>query len=257
VRRLETTLLTFGLNSNPRDKRLLDELAIVRKCAGKVRDMDVLTSDVLTIKQPGEQDCLVELIEHLGAKRKKFARKLHRCIDAENARMRRDLKHNIRRLVRSVKEASARPDDSNIVPGTLAKIVSLYSELMKPVRLGRNNLHEYRLKVKELRNVLQLSNQTTDRKFLERLDEVKNTIGDWHDWEVLNAIAKEVLRHGISCGLMKYLQASTDSKYKRALSLTQHLRHDLIRPRSVRTKDSSKFPQTLSGFVSAIAEPRS
>src|SRR4051794_40555388 len=64
TRRLETTFTTLGLDSNRKAKRVLRDLAGVRKRAGKVRDMDVLTADALTIKHEGEQDCLVQLLEH-------------------------------------------------------------------------------------------------------------------------------------------------------------------------------------------------
>src|SRR5262245_46590370 len=73
ARRLETTFGTLSIHSNARLKRLLADLAVVRKRAGKVRDMDVLTADVMTIKHDDEQDCLVQLLEHLGAERKRFA----------------------------------------------------------------------------------------------------------------------------------------------------------------------------------------
>src|SRR5437879_4240766 len=72
-RRLETTFTTLGLNSKKKVKQLLGDLAAVRKRAGKVRDMDVLTADALTVEHDGEQDCLVQLLEHLGAARSKGA----------------------------------------------------------------------------------------------------------------------------------------------------------------------------------------
>ena len=63
--------------------------------------------------------------------------------------------------------------------------------LKRPVRLNRNNLHPYRLKVKELRNVLQLSNRADDIEFVEKLGQVKDAIGDWHDWEELVRIPRK------------------------------------------------------------------
>ena len=54
TRSLETTLITLGLDSKRKVKRVLRGLADVRKRAGRVRDMDVLTADALTIKEDGE-----------------------------------------------------------------------------------------------------------------------------------------------------------------------------------------------------------
>src|SRR6185369_1892035 len=63
IRNLEATFSTVGLDSKRGVRRLLRELRDVRKGAGKVRDMDVLTGNALTLKQDGEQDCLVQLLE--------------------------------------------------------------------------------------------------------------------------------------------------------------------------------------------------
>jgi len=57
-----------------------------------------------------------------------------------------------------------------------------------------------------LRDVLQLSDRPGDREFLEKLGEVKDAIGEWHDWEELIAMATQLLDHGTSCKLIKHLK---------------------------------------------------
>ena len=76
----------------------------------------------------------------------------------------------------------------------------------------------------ELRDVLQLSEQERDGEFLAKLGDVKDAIGDWHDWEELIGISTQLLDHGDSCRLLRDLRAISDSKYERALSLTNDLR---------------------------------
>jgi|KBSSwiStaDraftv2_1062776.scaffolds.fasta_scaffold169787_2 CHAD domain-containing protein len=253
TRRLETTFGTLSLHSSAGLKRLLGDLAVVRKRAGKVRDMDVLTADVMNIQQDSEQDCLVQLLEHLGAERKRFARKLRRRIDAANPEFRHNLKRSAKRLLKRLKEADRHPADSAATHAAMARTLSLSSGLMEPVRLSRSNLHEYRLKVKELRNVLQLSAHPDDSTFLKKLDEVKDAIGDWHDWKRLTDIAKDVLQHGPSCELLKHLQKTSDSKFERALKLTEQLRHDYVRAKTPRAKRSSKLSVPVVKAVAAIA----
>jgi CHAD domain-containing protein len=51
ARRLEATVEALGLDSKRREKRLLRDLAQVRKRAGKVRDMDVFTGHLLGLPQ--------------------------------------------------------------------------------------------------------------------------------------------------------------------------------------------------------------
>ena len=80
------------------------------------------------------------------------------------------------------------------MPATMAKAIKLSSQLKSPPRLSRSTLHPYRLKVKELRDVLQLSDRTADKDFLKELGEVKDAIGEWHDWEELTSIAGQSAR---------------------------------------------------------------
>src|SRR5688572_9949968 len=94
ARSLETTFSTLGLDGKKSVKRLLRSLGDVRRRAGKVRDMDVLTAHALAIKERREQDCHVQLLEYLGAERRKYARKLRAEIDRTDPRLRRDLKQN-------------------------------------------------------------------------------------------------------------------------------------------------------------------
>jgi CHAD domain-containing protein len=76
-RRIEAMVQALKLTSRRNERRLLQELAPVRKKAGKVRDMDVLTGFSATL-HPDEEQCLIELIEYLGAERYRQCRKL-RC----------------------------------------------------------------------------------------------------------------------------------------------------------------------------------
>ena len=201
--------------------------------------MDVLTAQALTVNHEGEQDCLVQLLEHLGAKRNKYTKKLRHVVATDSPQLRRNLKRNSKRVERLLEQAENNPADSDAVPVIAAKAKTLSSELHSPARLNRHNLHTYRLKVKELRDVLQLSNRPGDEEFLEKLGQVKDSIGEWHDWEELIAIATQLLDHGTSCELIKRLKDTSNSKYERALSLTDHLRSQYLKARGQerRTRD--------------------
>src|SRR5262245_52226608 len=255
-RSLETTFTTLGLDSKTKVKRLLRDLRHVRKGAGKVRDMDVLTANALTIKQGGEQDCLVQLLEHLGAERNKHARKLKRVIETNTPQLRRNLKRNSKRVEKILEQAVNNPEDSDATPATMAKAIRMASELNSPARLRRDNLHPYRLKVKELRNVLQLSDRAGGEEFIKTLGEVKDAIGDWHDWEELIAVASQVLDHGASCKLIMRLKAISNARYENALSLTSRLRsHYLMaRPKNGNHARRTLLSNPVLRATSAIAE---
>jgi CHAD domain-containing protein len=237
-------------------RRLLGGLKKVRKRAGKVRDMDVLTGHAITVNPSGEQDCLVQLMEYLGAERKQYASKLRRVVKEDGRGLRRDLKRNRKRVIKLLKQEKDGSADSKAVSLTMAKAVQLSAELNSPARLSKSNLHRYRLKVKELRDVLLLSAQAGDEEFLRTLEEVKDAIGEWHDWEELISIAMKLLNHGARCKLIKHLRTISDSKYERALFLTRHLRSNYLQPRN-QPGPGHEGPGTLSApvisVVSAVA----
>jgi hypothetical protein len=82
------------------------------------------------------------------------------------------------------------------------------------------------MKVKELRYVLQLSGQ--DNKLVNVLGEVKDSIGEWHDWVELDAIASEVLHHRDSCGVREQIHAGAQHRFDKALVLANQLRRKYL-----------------------------
>ena len=256
---LETTFITVNLATKRKVKRLLRDLARVRKRAGKVRDMDVLTADTLAVRLDGEQDCLVQLVEYLGAERNKYAKKLRFEIEARRPQLRRNLNRVSKRLTSRLKQVENNPAKSDAVPTTMAKAIRLASDLKSPVHLNKTNLHPYRLKVKELRNVLQLSDHTGNEEFLEKLGEVKDAIGEWHDWAELVSIAGKLLDHGKSCKLIRDLTLTSQSKYEHALSVTSQMRRNYLQGVGTSRKTRYAHTRLLSTPVleatSAIAQP--
>src|SRR5438309_10177231 len=67
------------------------------------------------------------------------------------------------------------------------------------------------------------------RAFIDSLGEVKDAIGEWHDWEELIAIAADLDEHGPNCKLIQELKKISERKYEHALSLTNQMRKDYLR----------------------------
>jgi CHAD domain-containing protein len=123
-------------------------------------------------------------------------------------------------------------------PKAAGTAVTLAVQLGAPQRLNRENLHPYRLKVKELRNVLQMAPSDSTR-FISDLGEVKDAIGEWHDWEELVLIARKELDHGSRCGLLAELKRIAGHKYDHALALALDLRRTYLRNSDSRGRPSS------------------
>jgi CHAD domain-containing protein len=120
-------------------------------------------------------------------------------------------------------------DGSAMSAEATASALKLLADLAQPARLGKTNLHPYRLKVKELRNLLQMAEYSDQQEFDRSLGKVKDAIGEWHDWEELVAIAREVLEHGARCQLLHELRGITDTKYENALALAETMREKFLR----------------------------
>jgi CHAD domain-containing protein len=207
----------------------LPDLQRIRKRAGKIRDLDVLTGHLLGLDVNGEQDCIIELVETFGMNRAKHVKKLRKLVLNSRVQLRRRLKRSSSKLDKLVKDAQQQ-GNSELRRGreAEAKTRLLAEELKSPARLSKANLHPYRLKVKALLYVLQLSDRGDKQRFVGKLQEVKNVIGEWHDWEELLAIASEILDHGVECKLLPKLKSISEQNYKHALFLTNQMRANFI-----------------------------
>jgi len=234
TREVDATLGALGLDRRRNERRLQSGLRRVRKRAGKVRDMDVLSRHLLALapRDGDEVPCRVELLQLLGAER-------YRHADRLRAVLRRDGKALDRRLARADRRiARCLPDDSTPPPEAgaqaMATALSFASGLAMPAKLTRTTLHAYRLKVKDLRNVLKLATDADRADLVAQLGEIKDAIGEWHDLETLAALASAELSHGPRCGLVHEIRARSQRSYRHALALTNALRASTLlsgRPR--------------------------
>jgi CHAD domain-containing protein len=239
ARRFEATTEALHLDSKRNERRALRTLARIRKRAGKVRDMDVFTGRSSNLRVDDDQDCLVQLLEHLGSARYQHARKLSLEMRESGPALRKRLKRTAARFEKLIsinrkndKKNGGRKSSNGRTKAdaeVAALALKLASELENPPALNKNNLHPYRLKVKELRNVLALAGNPGNQAFIDILGEVKDAIGEWHDWEELIAIADDLLDHGPACKLLQELKTISARKYEHALSLTHKMRRDFLR----------------------------
>ena len=92
IRRIEAIMHALRLDGTREGKRLLKSVAPIRKRAGQVRDMDVLTSFASTLDAGSDGECHVQLLEHLGTQRFRAAQKLQKSISDEQDEARKRLK---------------------------------------------------------------------------------------------------------------------------------------------------------------------
>jgi CHAD domain-containing protein len=246
ARKVEAVFSALSLDSQKNERRLIKELRRIRRRAGKVRDLDVLTGDLATVHVDGETDCQVRLLEHLGGERRKQAGKLRNLIGDHRAELQTRLRRASANLDKALQDTESHPASL-----AAAESLRLSSELELPKRLNKANLHSYRLKVKQLRYVLELA--PDHPKFVEDLGEAKDAIGEWHDWEELIAIANDVLDHGSNCKLMRRLKESADSKFSHALRVAENLRKTYLKSPSQTRKGPHRIELSQVAIAASAA----
>ncbi len=253
-RRLEAALRAMSLDSRGNGRKVLKSVSKLRKRAGRVRDMDVLTSYASGLGlNDGEQECSVQLLEHLGAERRKAARKLYQSQKKFSDSLRPRLKRAFAQFEKAIAQAEdGDPKGATAPTDVTASVLHLVSQLSRPAHLGRTNLHPYRLKVKELHNLLRMAENSKDEEFVNTLGQVKDAIGEWHDWEELLGIAKELLSHP-NCDLLHELKQRANDRYNSALASTESMRKRFLRLSSSTERRSSRPTERVWSATAALA----
>ena len=193
-------------------KRLWSAVSPVRKAAGNVRDMDVLVEKVLGLAHGLDEECRVRLVEQLSARRLEGAAALHDLVKQRRKDARKELKKY--RIKVEAKTREGYDTVSAAVAGTAAQ---LRAKLAQWPTLDAGNVHDFRKKVKGLRYTLEIMPRA-DERLLNHLGEVKDRIGEWHDWHVMVAIAEQVLDHGTGCPLLREIRREERASGRTAIT---------------------------------------
>jgi CHAD domain-containing protein len=189
ARQVEAIAAALPPASDKLSRRLRKSIKMVRKAAGRVRDMDVLTALARTLPQELHGESIALLLENLESSRKKYAADLLETLDNHHKQAREYLRQYAREIEeRNASSARAHDAEQQIRFAAACHTAALASW---PTLTARN-LHAFRLKVKELRPVLQLLARG-DQAFVNDLGTAKDKIGEWHDWLQLANTAAEAL----------------------------------------------------------------
>jgi CHAD domain-containing protein len=216
ARRLEAAIAALVPARNKESRRVLKLLVPVCKTAGQVRDMDVLIEEALALGNVQGAEGLIRLVEHLGEMRAKNAKRLRNAV----FKHRRETCAHLKQLSRVLKERLK--DESGTLNGGAAPQI-LVTELIQWPQLNAGNLHMFRLRIKELRYMLELSSEP-NKKWIGWLGDVKDAIGEWHDWVELLKIAKQILDQGPDAGVLKQIEETTAQRLNAALTAANQMR---------------------------------
>lgn len=211
-------------------RQLLKVLKPICKAAGDVRDMDVLAAKARALTGRRRDDSVRCLLDHLQAVRIESSGKLA----AAAGERRKDARDRLKQFSRTIEkrlqaiDASAPAKTSSAKPHTEATM-RLMDELSRWPAFSEENLHAFRIKVKELRYVLQVA-EGADLKFVDALERVKTRVGDWHDWQELRKIAGEVLHPRKHREVLDEIEEIASRKFKPALRAARAVRSSYLGP---------------------------
>jgi CHAD domain-containing protein len=245
TRRIEAMIGAFQLDNKKICNDLVKRLKPIRQVAGLVRDMDVLTGFAASLDAGRDEDCRLQLIEHLAARRKKAAAKMSKRVSANEKTLRRLLQACRKSAVEHIDTATFQKAKRKDIQKTrqksaasMATSLQIEQELRAWPPLSDKNIHSFRLKVKELRYVLQMG-QNSDSKFIAALEDVKDQVGVWHDWNELAGISSKALAHAAGCPIAAQIRTKSKEELKKAVERANALRTQYL-PRNSRGKDVNR-----------------
>jgi CHAD domain-containing protein len=220
TRRIEALFGELAPKADRNGRKLLKQLAKIRKRAGRVRDLDVQMAALrtLTIGRDGLQKR--ELMSTLAAERSRCEKKLLAALDPKTLRTLR------KRLRRAAKDPLQ--DDGKLEP--VGKALRLFAQLARQQgEVSEAVLHQYRLRCKRIRYVAEMAGKEPQAEaVVEQLKAIQDGIGEWHDWDTLTARAETLFAEAPNAPIIIALRAVRHSKLAEALRATHAARAVLL-----------------------------
>jgi CHAD domain-containing protein len=227
TRRVEAIAAALAQVETKESRRALKAIEPIRKAAGGVREMDVLLTNARRLARTSAGDSLTRLVEHLQIARQQNADVLRRTLGRRRDAARENLKQ-YSRFIRSALDPKKSAASANDFPahwheGIHAEAMNVVRELGEWPPFAAENIHAFRLKVKVLRYILQLSGDTNSA-LEETLGNVQRRIGDWHDWQQLEEIARQLLNVERDGALLTRTGSISSRKFHQAMKAANTLR---------------------------------
>ena len=205
-RRVEVLLDEFAGKPSRNERKLQKLLAKLRKKAGRVRDLDVQSALLRSLKSPQTPGQKSQLQRALIGERVKFEKKLCKAFDKETVT---EIRKRLRRVERDI-EIAKNSNPVQAAKGLLNEVGRDHGPITEPV------LHRYRIAVKRARYVTELGGNSGGDYIGEQLRRIQDTIGDWHDWLLLTERAEKMFGGVQDSPLVAELRNVTRAKFREA-----------------------------------------
>jgi CHAD domain-containing protein len=217
IRRLESLISYANPQISKKEERTLEKITDLRKCAGKVRDLDVQTDLLETLGNGSTAKDRKTLANLMEKKRSQHARQLESAIKKLH-----DAKFFGR--LDQIAEQAGVPQDSKRRPlapleEAKAQLLELANDFGAGQTMKPNRLHDTRVDLKRIRYLAELAEESAEQKdFMRELKSTQDAIGDWHDWQELTKRAEKRFSDRASCALLREARTVLSARHSDATS---------------------------------------
>ncbi len=236
IRRVEVLVADLAHKRSSNDKKLLKLLGRLRQKAGRVRDLDVQSAAIRSLKIPQEAGRKSQLVRTLAEDRAKREKKL---VDALDKKTMAEVR---KRLKRTAASLEIRKDAD---PLTLARQMVNQIEVDQGSISGKT-LHQFRIVGKRARYIAQLAGKNNQEatRLIAQLDHMREVIGEWHDWSQLTERAEEMFGAMQESPLVAALSNITRAKFRQAVNTLAETRIALTGKKPVSVISAAREPST-------------
>ena len=244
TRRLQILLEKLSPTLHHSEKKLLKMLGRIRKRAGKVRDLDMQSAALRSLKVPREPRRKAQLVNHLIELRSRQENKLRKDLD----------KPTIREIRKRLKRAAKRfHPEAGRDPLAVARAM-LESLQRSNTPLTETVLHQYRILTKRARYAAEFANPSREAEnFIAQMKHLQDAIGDWHDWLTLTQTASQHLGDVRESSLVAELHNVTGAKFRHAVALLSQTRAKPASTAKRRAPAASPAPAIVSHAAASAA----
>ncbi len=243
-RRVEVLVADLAVNRTGNDKKLLKLLGRLRKKAGRVRDVDVQSLALRSLKIPQEPGRKSQLMRTLAEERARREKKLAKSLDKKTvAEVRKRLKRTTATL--------EIPKNADPLSRARQKLNELEVD---QGAITEKTLHQFRIVGKRARYVAELAGKDAEAtRLIALLNHMQDVIGDWHDWVQLANRAEKLFGGVQDSALVSALRNITRAKFRQAVNTLTETRTALAGKKPVSVMAPSREPSRQGSTVSAVA----
>ena len=232
-RRVEVLVADLAESRSGNDKKLLKLLGRLRKKAGRVRDLDVQSAALRSLKIAQDPRRKAQLMRTLAEERDQREQKLAKSLDKQTlAEVRKRLKRSAASL-----EIPQNADPLRLARQQLGRLETDQGAVTE------KTLHQFRIAGKRARYVAELAGKNPEAvRLIALLNHMQDVIGDWHDWVQLADKAEKLFGGVQDSALVAALRNITRAKFRQAVNTLAETRAALAGKKPLALMSAGREP---------------